>query len=131
MTIRFLGVEEVIGIHARQLNEFGGGEGIRDAGLLASAIAQPEASFAGEYLHHDLYEMAAAYLFHLVQNHPFVDGNKRVGLLSSLVFLGVNGVVIEGSSAELYDLTLAVAEGRADKEQIAAVLRSCVESHGS
>jgi death-on-curing protein len=60
-----------------------------------------------------------------------VDGNKRVGLLSSLVFLGVNGVVIEGSSAELYDLTLAVAEGRADKEQIAAVLRSCVESHGS
>jgi death-on-curing protein len=79
VTVRFLGVEEVIGIHARQLSEFGGGEGIRDQGLLASAIAQPEASFAGEYLHQDLYEMAAAYLFHLVQNHPFVDGNKRVG----------------------------------------------------
>lgn len=131
MTVRFLGVEEVIGIHARQLSEFGGGEGIRDQGLLASAIAQPEASFAGEYLHQDLYEMAAAYLFHLVQNHPFVDGNKRVGLLAALVFLGTNGVVIEESSAKLYELTLAVAEGRADKEQIASVLRSCVESAGS
>ena len=76
------------------------------------------ASFGGEWLHADLWMMAAAYLFHLVQNHPFVDGNKRTGLLSTLVFLALNGVVLDQAAPALYDLAIAVAEGRLAKPAV-------------
>jgi death-on-curing protein len=72
--------------------------------------------------------MAAAYLFHLVQNHPFVDGNKRTGLLSTLVFLALNGIVLDQATPALYDLTVAVADGRLDKPAIAAALRQLAEA---
>ena len=118
----FLDVEDVIEIHATQLEVYGGSAGLRDRGLLESAVAQPQASFGGELAHDGLFAMAAAYLFHLVRNHPFVDGNKRAGLLSALVFLDVNGISIDHASDALYDLTMGVAEGRIDKPAIAAEL---------
>jgi death-on-curing family protein len=83
----FLTREDALEIHSAQLDQFGGGAGLRDEGLLISALAQPEATAFGNYLHHDMFEMAAAYLFHVVSNHPFLDGNKRTGLVCALVFL--------------------------------------------
>ena len=123
MSPDFLTLEEVLDIHAMQLGRFGGGEGVRDQGLLESALAQPAATFGGRFIHEDLFAMAAAYLFHIVRNHPFVDGNKRVGLLSALVFLDLNGIAIEHGSEALYELTMAVAEGRVDKAHVTTELR--------
>ena len=91
-TPRFLTLVEVVTILQDQITRYGGEYGIRDMGLLSSAIAVPQATFAGERLHTDLFEMAAAYAFHICQNHPFLDGNKRVGLAAALVFLDLNGV---------------------------------------
>jgi death-on-curing protein len=123
VNVEFLSVNDVLELHALQLERYGGSAGIRDLGLLESAVAQPEASFGGEYLHEDLFAMAAAYLYHIVRNHPFVDGNKRAGLLAALVFLDLNGISIERESDRLYDLTIAVAEGRLEKPEIASQLR--------
>jgi death-on-curing protein len=76
---RFLTLEDVLVLHADQIDRYGGSHGIRDEGLLKSAISQPESQFEGKYLHDSIAAMAAAYLFHVVRNHPFIDGNKRVG----------------------------------------------------
>lgn len=119
----FLDIEEVLEIHALQLADFGGLEGVRDQGLLESALEQPRATAFGEFLHSDLFEMAAAYLFHIVKNHAFMDGNKRTALLSALVFLDINGVSLDREDDRLYELTLASAEGRVDKRMIAEQLR--------
>ena len=127
MMPEFLTVGDCLTIHAEQIRQYGGKPGVRDLGLLESAVAQPEATFGEEYLHHDLFEMAAAYLFHIVRNHPFVDGNKRVGLVAALVFLDINNVVIETGTDQLYTLTMAVAEGNASKLETAAELRRLVE----
>ena len=83
----FVTLAEIIEIHADQIRRYGGQAGLRDIGLLESALAQPEASFAGEWLYHNLYEMAAAYAYHLCQNHPFLDGNKRAALPVRWCFL--------------------------------------------
>jgi len=83
---QFLKLQRVLQIHESQIESFGGSSGIRDLGLLKSALAMPQASFGGTYLHADLYEMAAAYLFHIVSNHPFLDGNKRTGTAVALFF---------------------------------------------
>ena len=118
----FLTVDEVVALHDLQLERFGGLAGLRDAGLLESAVAMPQAGFDEEFIHSDLYEMAAAYLFHLVKNHPSVDGNKRVGYHAAYVFLRMNGVTLTLTQADAYGLVIATAEGRAAKEQIAAAL---------
>ncbi|MDD5307026.1 MAG: type II toxin-antitoxin system death-on-curing family toxin [Deltaproteobacteria bacterium] len=123
MNPEFLSVDDVIDIHTDQLARYGGEPGLRDAGLLESAVAQPMATFDGEPVHHDLFEMAAAYLFHIVANHPFVDGNKRTGLLAALVFLDLNGITVSHGSDELYELTMAVAEGRSGKREVSTCLR--------
>jgi death-on-curing protein len=128
MTPEFLTLEDILEIHALQLDRYGGGEGIRDRGLLESAAAQPMATFDGEFVHNGLFEMAAAYLFHIVSNLPFIDGNKRTGLLSALVFLDLNGIIIDGETETLYDLTMAVAEGRADKTKITETLTRVASS---
>ncbi len=119
----FLDLADVLELHALQRARFGGGAGLRDGGLLESALAQPQATFAGTFLHGDLFAMAAAYLFHIVQNHPFVDGNKRTGLLAALVFLDLNGISIAQGSPGLYDLTLGVAAGSVNKVGAAEALR--------
>jgi len=123
MSPDFLTLEEVLEIHSTQLARFGGAAGVRDVGLLESALSQPQASFGGQYVHEDLFEMASAYLFHVVSNHPFVDGNKRAGLLSALVFLDINGIEINDQGDTLYDLTIKVASGNSNKREISEVLR--------
>ena len=123
MPLSFLTLDEVLAIHAHQIERYGGSPGIRDRGLLASALAMPEAGFAGEDLHPTLHEKAAAYLFHLVKNHPFVDGNKRVGLAVCLVFLRLNGVTIQATDDELVELVLGVISGQLGKADVAVFLR--------
>ena len=90
----FLTVSEVLGLHSDQIREFGGAAGIRDQGLLESAVAQASTTYDGEYLHNGLFEMAAAYAFHIAENQPFLDGNKRTGLNAAIVFLGLNGLTL-------------------------------------
>jgi death-on-curing protein len=119
----FLTLDDVLKIHERELLRFGGLAGLRDPRLLESAIAQPMATFGGEYLHEDLFGMAAAYLFHIVKNHPFLDGNKRTGFIAALTFLTINGQAIPQPTTLLYEATMAVAEGRLDKNRLAALLR--------
>ena len=123
MPVSFLTLDEALAIHAHQIARYGGPLGLRDRGLLESALAMPETTFAGEYLHPSLPEQAAAYLFHLVKNHPFVDGNKRVGLACSLAFLRLNGLRIRATDDELVDLVMGVAGGRRSKADVAVFLR--------
>ena len=118
----FLSVDEVLYLHEVQLSRYGGGSGLRDLGALESAVAMPRASFDGDLLHSDLFAMAAAYAFHIAQNQPFVDGNKRTGLAAALVFLDLNGVTIDDPEHRLYDAMLEVAEHRMDKTGLASLL---------
>lgn len=115
----FLTLEEVIKIHTDQIERYGGTFGIRDTVLLQSAVAMPQAGVGDQYLHTDLFEMAAAYLFHIVQNHPFFDGNKRVGAVTALVFLEMNGVDLQITDSALVQVVLGVAQGRIGKASVA------------
>jgi death-on-curing protein len=119
----FLNLDELLTIHSDQIERYGGSPGVRDVGLLQSAIAQPQASFGGQLLHSTIFEMAAAYLFHLVNNHPFVDGNKRVGTAAALVFLEMNDIEVNVSEEDLAAFVLDVAQGFKDKPKIADFLR--------
>lgn len=123
MTPVFLTVEEVLEIQREEVLQFGGSEGVRDMGLLKSALAMHEAGMAGVYFHSDPHEMAAAYLFHIVKNHPFVDGNKRAGAATAGVFLLLNGFDLRASNERIADLVLGVAEGKIDKRAVAAFFR--------
>jgi death on curing protein len=120
---RFLKVEEVVLIHEAQINENGGLHGIRDAGLLDSAVNAPQASFGGEYLYEDIPAQAAAYLYHIVKNHPFLDGNKRTGAAATLIFLKMNGVRTPWSDDEFFELTLQTATSQISKEQLITIFR--------
>ncbi len=122
--IEFLGLDEILEIHRDQIERYGGSAGIRDMGLLQSAVAMPAAGFGGDYLHQDIFEMAAAYLFHITQNHPFVDGNKRTGTVAAVVFLAMNGVELDADEDELEALVRSVAMGKADKAADAVFLRN-------
>lgn len=123
MSPEFMTLEEALLIHQDQIRRYGGSEGIRDLGLLQSALAMPQAGFGGQYLHADLYQMAAAYLYHLVQNHPFIDGNKRVGAVAADVFLALNGLELIATRDAYADLVLSVADGTTDKDAVAAFFR--------
>lgn len=122
MSPTFLTLDEVLAIHAHQVTRYGGSPGIRDRGLLESALSMPEATFGGEYLHGTLAEQGAAYLFHVAKNHPFVDGNKRVALASALVFLRLNGVRVRASDDELVALVLAVVGDTVSKASVAVFI---------
>jgi len=115
----FLSLAEVLEIHRDQVERYGGDPGIRDLGLLQSALAMPAAGFGGSYLHTDLHEMAAAYLFHIARNHPFIDGNKRTGAVAALVFLSVNAVEFTADENALEKAVRSVAEGEWDKAKLA------------
>ena len=119
----FLTQEEVLRAHETQIARYGGSTGIRDLGLLESALSMPEASFGGTYLHADHYAMAAAYLFHIVSNHPFLDGNKRTGTATALFFLTLNGIDHDIDDDALESLVLSVACGETGKDEIAAFFR--------
>jgi death on curing protein len=120
----FLTTDEVLALHADQIARYGGSAGLRDAALLESAVAAPRASYAGAFLHGTLAEMAAAYLFHLVKNHPFVDGNKRVGLAAAIAFLGLNDVWLEADPDDLVQLVFGIAAGTVDKSEVAGFLKA-------
>jgi death-on-curing protein len=119
----FLTLAEVIEIHADQTDRYGGQAGVRDLGLLESALSQPEASFAGTWLHQDLYEMAAAYAYHLCQNHPFIDGNKRTALASALVFLELNDLTILDPRGRLKTAMIRIASSKLSKDDFAKLLQ--------
>ncbi len=116
--IIFLSVDDLFIIHERVIEEFGGDSGLRDRGLLESAVAMPQAMFSGKYLHKKLSEMAAAYYYHLCANHPFVDGSKRVAVAASEVFLIANDLELNAGDLELEKLTLGVAAGKISKAQV-------------
>lgn len=123
-TTVFLTLEQVLRLHERSIEHFGGSQGIRDRGALESAIAQPEMGFSGVHVHESIYDKAAAYLFHVVKNHPFIDGNKRTGFGCAEVFLRLNGhpLLPEHRNA-LTDLVLDVASGASlSKQDIAMSL---------
>jgi death-on-curing protein len=119
----FLSLAEVLEIHKDQVARYGGAPGIRDMELLKSAIGMPSATYGGQFLHTDIYEMAAAYLFHLVKNHPFVDGNKRVGAVAALVFLALNGFDFDASEDDFAEMVLSVARSERDKTDVAVFIR--------
>ena len=118
-----LTVDIVREIHAEAIARFGGSDGVRDVALLESAVAAPQASFGGKSPYQDLAEVAAAYLFYLCCNHPFIDGNKRAALGACIVFLRLNGVEPHGDGPAWEELTLAVAAGAIDRDQATARMR--------
>lgn len=112
-----LTVDIVMEIHAEAIAQFGGSHGLRDQSLLESAVAAPQAGFGGRSVYANLQEIAAAYLYFLCCNHPFIDGNKRVALGSCIVFLRLNGFTTDPDGQEWEDLTLDVAAGKIDREE--------------
>jgi death-on-curing protein len=118
-----LTVEIVREIQAAAIAEFGGSTGVRESSLLESAVAAPQASIGGRSPYADLAEMAAAYLFYLCKNHPFIDGNKRAALGACLVFLRLNGIEPKADGPEWEKLTLDVAASSIDREETTARLR--------
>jgi death-on-curing protein len=123
-----LSVEIVREIHRDVLAAFGGPEGVRDQGLLESAVAAPQASIAGESPFADLVEVAAAYLFYLCRNHPFVDGNKRTAMTAAIVFLRLNGIEPSSDGADWEALVVDVASSRLDREQATLRFRKLAKS---
>jgi len=120
----FLSLAEVLEIHRDQIERYGGHPGLRYLGLLQSALPMRAAGFGGQYLHGDLIEMAAAYLFHIVQNHPFLDGNKRTGAVAAIVFLSMNGIEIEADEPQLEKMVRDVTQDRAGTSAVADFLRN-------
>jgi death-on-curing protein len=120
----FLTLDEVIEIHYDQIRRYGGNTGVRDLDLLKSSVSMPAAGFGEEYFHTGVYAMAAAYLFHIIQNHPFIDGNKRTGLVSALVFLILNGIELSADEDALANLVISVAAGKTGKSEVALFFRN-------
>lgn len=121
--MRYLGLAEVVDLHRRILQVTGGGTGLRDLGALESAIAQPQATFSGIDLYPTLAEKAAALCFALIQGHPFVDGNKRVGHAAMETFLVLNGSEVDATVEEQERLILSLAAGRVERDQLVDWLR--------
>jgi death-on-curing protein len=120
--MRYLSLPEVVYLHDRLLATSGGGAGLRDMAALASALAQPKATFGGEELHPTLIEKAAALCFSLVQNHAFIDGNKRIGHAAMEVFLALNGHALVAGIDEQERLVLSLASGQLPRAELVAWL---------
>jgi len=121
--MHFLTPEQVLFIHARLIAETGGEHGVRDLGLLQSAVFRPQAVFDGNELYPDIYHKAAALLESLVNNHPFVDGNKRTGITSAVMFLKINNYSLTASNQELETFVLSIASGEHTVDSIVEWLR--------
>ncbi len=126
MSIVFLAYEDVLLLHRHEVDAHGGEASLRDEGLLRSAIAQPTGTFSGEWLHEFPHGMAAAYLFHIAANHPFVDGNKRAAFASAIAFLHANGLELETTDQAAEELVLGVARGETSKERVIDFFRENV-----
>lgn len=119
----FLTVDYVVEVHQQMIALFGGDNGLLSKTLLLSAVETPRATFGGAFLHKDVFEMAAAYAFHLIKNHPFVDGNKRTGVTIAIAFLIRNGISVKLTQRELVNLGLSIAnDKKLSKQQIAAAI---------
>jgi len=115
----FLTLDEVLSLHEDQIDRYGGLGGVRDTGLLESAMGSAAATFGGVFLHETVFEMAAAYLFGICRNHPFLDGNKRTAVAAALTFLEMNSEEISADEDAFFDLVIGVAEGRVSKAEVA------------
>ncbi len=122
--IRFLSESIVLAIHDDLIRLYGGIYGVRDASALDSALHMPQAQFSGQFLHSTIFHMAAAYGFHLCQNHPFLDGNKRAAGMVMFTFLQLNGLEPTATEMDYYQTMMAVASGRMSKEQLADWLQA-------
>ena len=125
-TTILLTIEHVLAVHSRMIEHFGGDPGIRDEGLLASAVAMPAARFGGKWLHGGIAPQAAAYLFHLCKNHAFVDGNKQTALAAAEVFVRLNARKLAASDEQLEQLTIGVADGTISKAETIKFFRAHV-----
>ena len=123
MEIEFLTLEDVLALHDELIQRYGGSPGLRDAGLLEAALAMLQAGFGSQYFHDFPHEMAAAYLFHLVRNHAFIDGNKRVALACAILFFKINRVSYSITEEEAVELTVETASGNMDKGAVTAFFR--------
>ncbi|NHC33366.1 type II toxin-antitoxin system death-on-curing family toxin [Scytonema millei] len=126
-TPEFLEINDILTIHQILLEQFGGMPGIRDEGLLESAVSQPQASFFGELLHSTIQAQAAAYLYHLAKNHPFLDGNKRTAFGAMEAFLRLNGYNLNCSDDRAYQVVLQVAQGEMSKEELSLLLEQHIQ----
>ncbi len=115
---------ETLDIHRQMIELYGGDSGIRSQGMLESAVATPEYGSGGEFFHPTVFSMAAAYAFHIAQNQPFVDGNKRTGLAAALVFLELNGIAVNDPKGRLYEAMMAIAVKTMSKEDLSVLLES-------
>lgn len=129
--IKFLSKKVILSFHEDQIRQYGGTSGLRDEGLLESVLAQPEASFGGEYVHKDIFEMAAAYGYHICKNHPFYDGNKRTALIAMYTFLYVNGWQLNAEKKLMYATTIELASGNMEKDQHSKFLKSHSEKRNT
>ena len=118
MEIYFLDLQEIKSIHKYQIEKYGGIHGLRDQNLLESAINYQQAMFGQQYLHVDICSMAAAYMYAIIKNHPFVDGNKRTGLVAAVLFLAYNDFFIDAKDDELFDLAIATATSKMTEAEI-------------
>ncbi len=126
-TPEFLEINDLLEIHQILINRFGGMSGIRDEGLLESALSQPQATFFGELLHPTIHEQAAAYLYHIAKNHPFLDGNKRTAYGAMEAFLRFNGYNLDLSDEQVYNMVMQVAQGEMSKEALASLLEQHIQ----
>lgn len=115
---KFLDKQTVLNFHRDLIKTYGGEQGIRDERLLESALAQPQASYKAKYVHDSIFMMAAAYGYHLCNNHPFVDGNKRTALVAIYTFLYVNGYQLQADKHSLYAIIYDLAEGKVEKKEL-------------
>jgi death on curing protein len=122
----FLTLAEVLLLHEDQVERFGGSSGVRDLGLLESALAQPSASFGGDFLHPTIATQAAAYLFHIAKNHPFIDGNKRTAFAVMDAFLRFNDYILPMSNEETYELVIQVAQSDITKAELTDRLKDTI-----
>jgi death-on-curing protein len=123
----FLSLDEILEIHDQQIERYGGSHNLRDVNGLESAVAMPRATFGGEFLHTSIPAMAAAYLFHLCQNHPFIDGNKRTAANAAITFLLINNWEPRFEEDQLVEVVLSVAEGKTLKPELIQVFESQCE----
>lgn len=119
----FLSTTQVLFIHTRAIKKFGGSDGVRNLGLIKSAVARPQSTFGGKYLYNTIFDKAASLLQSLLKNHPFIDGNKRTSLTSAAIFLKNNGYKLINTHKEEVNFTIRVDQENLDIEQISQWLK--------
>lgn len=125
--VDYLSIEQILLLHELQMDRFGGSRGLRDRGELESAAARPAMTFGGEDLYPDIAAKAAALMHSIIMNHPFVDGDKRVGISAAELFLELNGVRLSARDKDLEELTLSVGRAELDAESLAIWFRQRLE----